>query len=159
MRHALLALAVIAAPAAAQEVADMAPRDGWIVQPTDKDFATLDQAVQDAAGEGGLAVVTRAGPTEVAAERGETIPGNRVIGLFNNDIAVRLLRLSTPAMVEAPLRMYVTENADGMATLSYVIPSVRLAPYVEGSADAEAFEAIAAELDGAFAAVAEAAQE
>ena len=158
IRHAI-ALACLAIPAAAQEVADMAPRDGWVVMPTAKDFATLEADARDAAQAGGMAVVTRAGPTEAAAGRGIEIPGNRVIGLFNNDFAVRMLRLSTPAMIEAPVRLYVTGNADGTATLSYVPPSERFAPYADGAADPDAFAALTAEMDAAFEAVAAAAVE
>jgi hypothetical protein len=43
-----------------------------------------------------------------------------VTGPITNDYAVRVLALSTPAMIEAPIRFYVTENADGTATLSYI---------------------------------------
>ena len=63
-----------------------------------------------------MGVVTQAGPTQAAASRGITIPGNRVIGVFNNDFAVNILALSTAAMIEAPIRFYVTEGADGTAT-------------------------------------------
>lgn len=147
---ALVAL-MFSLPAAAQEVADLVARDGWSVIVTDKKFDTLVEATRAAAAAGKLAVVTMAGPTEAAANRGIDIPGNRVIGLYNNDFAVRVLRLSTAAMIEAPIRMYVTENADGTATLGYKLPSRVLAPYVE---DAPGLEEIGAELDDAFGAVA-----
>ncbi len=153
IRAALVVLA-LALPAAAQDVADIAPRDGWSVTHSTLGFGALVEATRGAAGEGKLAVVTMAGPTEAAAGRGIDIPGNRVIGLFNNDFAVRILRLSTAAMIEAPMRMYVTENADGSASLSYRLPSTVLAPYM---ADAAGLAEIAAELDAAFAAVAVAA--
>ncbi|MDB2407476.1 DUF302 domain-containing protein [Jannaschia sp.] len=152
-KAAALAL-LLALPAAAQEVADLAPRDGWEVLPTDKDFDTLVADTRGAAKAGKLAVVTMAGPTGAAANRGIEIPGNRVLGLFNNDFAVRTLRLSTAAMIEAPIRVYVTENADGTATLSYIRPSQRLAPY---AVEAPGLEAIGVELDAAFASVAAAA--
>lgn len=155
IRTTLLCLA-LASPLAAQEVADMAPRDGWEVIATAQGFEDLVTAVRESARGAGLAVVTQAGPTGAAASRGITIPGNRVIGLYNNDFAVRVLRLSTPAMIEAPIRMYVTENADGTATLSWKRPSTVFAPYI---ADAPGLEAIAAELDAAFDAVASAAAE
>jgi uncharacterized protein (DUF302 family) len=113
----------------ASDVADMAPRDGWVVAPSAKAFDALVEDTRAAAQGAGLAIVTQAGPTGAAAQRGITIPGNRVIGVFNNDFAVRILRLSTAAMIEAPLRLYVTENADGTATLSYKIPSAVFAPY------------------------------
>ena len=153
LRVALASL-LLACPAAAQEVADMAPREGWQVVATEKAFDTLVEDVRAAASAGGLAVVTMAGPTGAAANRGIEIPGNRVIGLFNNDFAVRILRLSTPAMIQAPIRVYVTENADGTATLSYELPSEVLAPYME---EAPELGAIAEELDAAFQAVADAA--
>ena len=153
LRPLALLLSLAAAPLAAQEVADMAPRDGWVVRDVDLSFDAAVDAVRAAAKAAGLGVVTQAGPTKAAAGRGIEIPGNRVIGLYNNDFAVRLLRLSTPAMIEAPMRIYVTEDADGTATVSHVVPSVRLAPYRDDSADRMAFDAIAAELDAAFAVV------
>lgn len=152
--RATILMVLLSTPLGAQEVADMASRDGWSVTPTAKPFDDLVEDARQAAGAGGLAVVTMAGPTEAAVARGIDVPGNRVIGLFNNDYAVRILRLSTPAMIEAPMRVYVTENADGTATLSYRLPSEVLAPYV---ADAPDLEPIGAELDDAFAKVADAA--
>ena len=75
-----------------------------------------------------------------------------MIGVFNNDFAVRVLATSTAAMIEAPIRFYVTENADGTATLSYKLPSTVFAPYLdESGAD---LAALAAELDRHFAAIA-----
>jgi hypothetical protein len=49
-----------------------------------------------------LIVVTQAGPTAAAKKRGITIPGNRVIGVFNNDLARNVLESSTAALIEAP---------------------------------------------------------
>lgn len=131
----------------------LTPREGWAVHQTGK---TYDELVEDtiaAIKAGGLFVVTQAGPTEAAKRRGIEIPGNRVIGAFNNDFAVRTLRLSTAAMIEAPIRFYVTENEDGTATLSYKLPSAVLAPYADegGAGLAE----IGSELDGLFATIAE----
>ncbi|MCA8880196.1 MAG: DUF302 domain-containing protein [Rhodobacteraceae bacterium] len=150
MRHApLLALVLAAAPAAAQTIA---PRDGWAIHASQKSYADLVAAVKAAAPTHGLGVVTEAGPTETARSRGIEIPGNRVIGLFNNDYAVRILDLSTAAMIEAPIRVYVTEAADGTATLAYKTPSFVLAPYADEGGPALA--AIAVQLDTDFAAVA-----
>ena len=128
------------------------PRDGWAVHPTRKPHAQLIEDVKTAARAEGLGVVTEAGPTAAAAARGITIPGNRVIGVFNNDYAVQILGLSTAAMIEAPLRIYVTENPDGTATLSYKLPSSVFAPYSDegGAALAE----LATRLDRHFASIA-----
>ncbi|WP_308915131.1 DUF302 domain-containing protein [Jannaschia sp. LMIT008] len=154
MIRTLALMVATALPAAAQDVADMMPRDGWVVTRTAMPFDGLVAAIRDAAAANGLAVVTQAGPTGAAARRGIAIPGNRVLGLFNNDLAVRLLQASTPAMSEAPMRVYVTENADGTATLSYEPPSVVLAPYASDASDPGTVQAIGADLDAAFTAIA-----
>lgn len=143
-----LALLLFVFPVQAQEVADIAPLPGWQVHPTQYDFETLVERTRAAVSENGMAVVTQAGPTGAAARRGITIPGNRIIGAFNNDFAVRLLQRSTEAMIHAPIRLYVTENADGTASLSYITPTALLAPYADAGDVAEeldmVFDAIAA---------------
>ena len=155
LRLILPVFLLFAVPLAAEEVADLTPRDGWAVHRTDKSFDALVKATLAATKSNGMGVVTQAGPTGMAAKRGITIPGNRVIGIFNNDFAVKILRLSPHAMIEAPVRFYVTENADGTATLSYKRPSEVFAPYAaEGGAD---LAALASDLDARFAAIAAAA--
>ncbi len=129
-------------------MAEMKDRDGWAVIKSEQSHADLVASTRAAIKENGLIVVTQAGPTKAAAARGIVIPGNTVIGAFNNDFAVRLLRRSTPAMIEAPIRFYVTENVDGTATLSYKTPSFVLSPYEEDGVDD-----IAAELDALFSAI------
>ncbi len=152
--YAALVCASAVLPAFAQTIADMAPREGWDVRPSSRSYDDLLEATRAAIAAAGLAVVTEAGPTEAAARRGITIPGNRVIGAFNNHYAIRVLELSTPAMIEAPIRLYVTENADGTATLSWKRPSTVFAPYMD---EAPGLAEIAAELDRAFAGIADAA--
>jgi uncharacterized protein (DUF302 family) len=133
--------------------AEMAPRDGWVVMESAKSFKDLVASVKSAAKSNKMGVVTQAGPTAAAKARGITIPGNRVIGLFNNVYAVRILGLSTAAMIEAPVRVYVTENEDGSATLSYKTPSTVFAPYM---AEAGPELGVAAgELDAIFMAIAQ----
>jgi uncharacterized protein (DUF302 family) len=131
-------------------------RIGWEVHQTKKSYDALLQDLLDAVSAEGLIVVTQAGPTQAAAARGISIPGNRVVGVFNNDYAVRVLTLSTAAMIEAPIRLYVTEGADGTASLSYKKPSHVFAPYLnEGGTQ---LMQIATELDQRFAAIARAAR-
>ncbi|QFT72323.1 DUF302 domain-containing protein [Ruegeria sp. THAF33] len=127
--------------------------DGWAVYPTRKPYAELVDATKAAIKENGLIVVTQAGPTKAAAARGISIPGNRVIGAFNNDYAVRVLETSVHAMIEAPIRFYITENKDGTANLSYKTPSFVFAPYV--SEGGQNLMDIAAELDSTFQSIAE----
>lgn len=136
----------------AQAFEDLAPRKGWEVHRSDYSYADLSERVREAVSSNGLAVVTRAGPTSAAKKRGIEIPGNTVIGAFNNVFAVRILSLSTAAMIEAPVRLYVTENEDGTGTVSYKRPSTVFAPYVDEGG--EALSEAAAELDEIFAAIA-----
>ncbi|WP_336270076.1 DUF302 domain-containing protein [Vreelandella arctica] len=109
------------------------PEEGWTVIASEKNYATLLDDLHQAVSDAGMVVVTEAGPTEAAAQRGETIPGNRVVGVFRNDFAVDIIRESVPAMIEAPLRFYVTEDSADSATLSWKIPSYVFAPYINQS--------------------------
>lgn len=146
-------LSVVFATSAVPASAEIAARPGWQVFDTDMTHADLVQSLLDAvAQESSMGVVTQAGPTETARARGIEIPENRVVGVFGNDFAVRILRLSTAAMIEAPVRFYVTEDADGTATLSWKEPSFVFGPYFdEGGVE---LERIADELDQRFEAIA-----
>lgn len=149
--RALLVLAF--ALTANMALAEMAPREGWVVAKTDKPYEALIDDVRAAVKSNKFGVVTQAGPTKAAKSRGIDIPGNRVIGVFNNRYAVRILALSTAAMIEAPIRIYVTENEDGTATLSYKMPSTVFAPYMpEAGPD---LKLAADELDQAFRTIAD----
>lgn len=140
---------LVAAPLAAETPW---PEQGWEVHATSMPYATLLDRLKAAVEAEGMFVVTQAGPTEAAADRGVEIPGNRVIGVFRNDYAVELLDQNVPAMIEAPMRFYVTEEDDGSATLSWKTPSHVLSPYAEEGGDELA--AIGEELDAVFAAIA-----
>lgn len=109
---------------------------------TPHSFDALLERVERAVDKHGLGVVARASASRGAAARGVKIPGNAVVMVFRNDLAVRLLAASVAAGIEAPLRLYLTENADGTATLSYRLPSALFAPYRHREVDK-----LAAELD------------
>ena len=150
MRALLITLIVmLSLPAGAGSVPE---REGWAVHDTALSYAALLERSRAAIRAEGMYLVTEAGPTEAAARRGETIPGNRVLGVYRNDFAVRAVRLSVAAMIEAPIRLYVTEDADGTATLSYKTPSHVFAPYLDEGG--EALATLADELDAIFAAIA-----
>jgi uncharacterized protein (DUF302 family) len=83
------------------------------------------------------------------------IPGNRIVGVFRNDFARRMLGASVASGIEAPVRFYLTENPDGTATLSYKKPSFVFAPYLDEGKDA--LRSLGGELDNVFAKIAEAA--
>ncbi|MEM1314829.1 MAG: DUF302 domain-containing protein [Pseudomonadota bacterium] len=149
MRLALAALALLTAlPAQADSVA---PKEGWRVIDTSQSYPELLESLRAAVTAEKMGLVTEAGPTEVARNRGEEIPGNRVVGVFRNDFAVRAVRLHPQAMIEAPIRFYVTEDSDGSATLSWKTPSLVFAPYMEAAGPD--LEAMAGELDAIFEAI------
>ena len=143
-------LTILAAPVQALE-----PREGWVIHETGKSYADLVQAVRAAVGAAPINIVTQASASDGARMQGHTIPGNRVFGLYRNDYARRMLDASVAAGIEAPIRLYVTEAADGTATLSYKTPTHVFAPYAdEGGA---ALRELATELDAVFEGVARAA--
>lgn len=129
--------------------AEIAARPGWVVQPTAHSYTALAGRVQSAAKANGLGIVSRASATVGAkALLGMEIAGNMVIGLYHPSFAVRMLDASVAAGIEAPIRMYVTENTDGTATLSYKMPSNVFAPYMDEGG--EALKTLALELDTVF---------
>jgi uncharacterized protein (DUF302 family) len=89
------------------------PREGWFIAESPKPYAELLADLKEAVVAEKMGLVTEAGPTEAAAARGVTIPGNRVVGVFRPDFAIRALQASEAAMIEAPIRFYVTERAGG----------------------------------------------
>ena len=129
--------------------ADEYPDEGVVEIDTQYDFDTLWQRLEGAIEATEMLLVTRASASRGAAGRGIEIPGNGVFGVYRNDFAVRMLDASVPAGIEAPLRIYLTEQPDGTARLTYREPSAVFAPY--GSAD---LDAMAAELDAIFADIA-----
>jgi uncharacterized protein (DUF302 family) len=149
----VLALALTAAATTAA-AADLKPMDGWVVHATPHDYATLVERTDAAVEASPLNVVTRASATVGAEAIGETIPGNMVVGVYAAPFAVRMLEASVQAGIEAPLRLYLTENEDGTATLSYRTASFVFAPYDDGGA---ALDDLAAELDGILESIASAA--
>ncbi len=119
-----------------------APYSGTEVRKTALAFDELRSRLEAAIEKNGMRIVNTASASAAAKIRGVTIPGNAVLGVFRPDFAVRMLAASVPAGIEAPLRFYLTENADGTATLTYRMPSAVFAPY--GSA---ALDTMAGELD------------
>ncbi|MEQ9449036.1 MAG: DUF302 domain-containing protein, partial [Rhodospirillaceae bacterium] len=116
------------------------PYPGTQVIKTPFGFKTLHQRLEAAVEKNKVFVVTRASASAGAKGRGITIPGNLVIGVYRNDFAVRMLKASVPAGIEAPLRFYLTENADKTATLTYRQPSAVFKPYDSKDLDALASE-------------------
>ncbi len=131
------------------------PRAGWSVIDTKLSFSALVERLEAAVKAEKMGLVTAASASDAAKAAGFTIPGNRIVGVYRNDFARRMLAASVPAGIEAPIRFYVTENPDGTATLSYKTPSTVFAPYLDEGKDA--LKSLAGELDAIFARIAVAA--
>ena len=152
-RFALFALSfvVLTASVAFADLAD--DHEGWNVRVTTKSYTELVEDVRAAVRAAPIAIVTQASASDGARMQGLEIPGNRVFGLFRNDYARRMLAASVAAGIEAPIRLYVTENDDGSASLSYKTPSAVFSPYMGDGGTA--LSELAQELDAVFLNIAE----
>ena len=101
----MAALMLAAAPAALAD--NPAPHPGTRIIKTAFSYQKLIERLAAAVRRNRLGVVTRASATLGAKSLGITIPGNMVIGVFAPRFAVRMLRASVPAGIEAPLRFYI----------------------------------------------------
>lgn len=113
------------APAAAQH-----PTRGEVTTVAVKrPFAAAAEDLKAAITANGMGLVCHANAQAGAASRGVKIKGNQVLMVFRPDFAIRMLAASVEAGFEAPIRIYITENDDGTATIRYVKPSVAFKPY------------------------------
>ncbi|CTQ54465.1 hypothetical protein LP7551_02998 [Roseibium album] len=130
----------------------LSEREGWQIVSTPKAYGELVDDLKAAIKAEKMLLVTQASASAGAKGRGLTIPGNRIIGVYRNDYALRMLEASVAAGIEAPIRFYVTENSDGTATLSWKTPSFVFSPYMDEGG--EALAGLAAELDDVFSTIA-----
>ena len=139
---------IVAALLAAGAVLAGAPafaQDGRITAVSRAPFQKVVEALEQAVAEQKMALVCRANAQSGAAARGVKIKGNQVLMVFRNDFAVRLLAADPAAGFEAPVRIYLYENPDGTAALTYLPPSSVFASYAHPEV-----KKVAAELDPIF---------
>jgi uncharacterized protein (DUF302 family) len=147
MRRELLrvvAALVLVAGSGAASAQDSSPA-GTVSFRTQHPFDALQGRLEKAIADNKMGLVAQASASRGAAARGVKIPGNAVLMVFRNDYAVRMLAASVPAGIEAPIRIYLTENSDGTASVTYRRPSALFAPYRSAELDA-----MARELDPVF---------
>ena len=109
-------------------------------------FAQVEKGLTQAIRNNKMGLVCKASATSGAASLGIKIKENRVFGIFHPKYAVRMLKASVAAGIEAPIRVYLYENSDGSATVTYKKPSDVFRPY-----DSVDLDTMAAELDIIFA--------
>lgn len=145
-RAVLMTLAFIPVGAIAD---NPTPYPGTQVVKTTHSYETLVQRLEDAVKKNKMGIVARASATLGAKKIGVSIAGNMVVMVYHPKYAVRMLKASVPAGIEAPIRYYITENADGTATLTYRTPSSVFNPYQNAELDE-----MAKELDDIFESIA-----
>jgi uncharacterized protein (DUF302 family) len=118
------------------------PYSGTQIVETQKPFAEYLNALRSAVRANKMGIVAEACATCGAAKIGVTILGNQVVMIYHPRFAVRMLKASEASGIEAPLRLYVTEQSDGTARLTYRLPSHTFAPY-----EVPELDAMGAELD------------
>ncbi len=119
-----------------------APYSGMRSVETNRPFAGCVARLKEAVRANRMGIVAHACATCGAKAIGVTIPGNHVVMIFHPRFAVRMLKASIAAGIEAPLRLYLTENADGTARLTYRLPS-----HTFGAYQVPALDAMAKDLD------------
>ena len=112
--------AILALPVRAQ---NPYPYSGTIVIETGQPYGAFLKRLTAAITPNKMGIVGNACATCGAKSIGVTIPGNRVMMIFNPHFAVRMLKASVASGIEAPLRLYITEQPDGKARLTYRLPS------------------------------------
>ncbi len=127
-------------------------RAGWITHETSIPYKMLYPRLKAAIKKNKMGHITTASASAGAKGRGLTIPGNRVVGVYNNFFAVRMLEASIAAGMEAPIRFYLTERSDDGSNLTYKIPTFAFTPYFEEGG--QPLKDMAVELDEIFAKIA-----
>ncbi len=122
------------------------PYSGTKIVDTDQPFDAFIKKLTAAIKANKMGLVGNACATCGAKNIGVTIPGNRVMMIFNPHFAVRMLKASEASGIEAPLRLYITEQPNGTARLTYRLPS-----HIFGAYKVPALDEMAKELDVIFA--------
>ncbi len=130
------------APAGDVLAKDSSPHSGFQVIETKRAFDDFTASLTASIKKNKMGLVAQACANCGAKSIGVTIPGNRVFMIFRPDFAVRMLEASEAAGIEAPIRLYVTEQPDGAARLSYRLPS-----HTFGDYQIAALDELGAELD------------
>lgn len=149
MKSIIAALALLAMFAPPVNAQNTAPYSGMVTVETGKPFKSFVKAVKPAIKQHKFGIIGIAcANCAIKNVYKKTVPGNRVFFFFAPRFAIRMLAASTAAGIEAPIRIYATENPDGSAKVTYRLPS-----HVFGAYEVDALTAMGKELDGAVEAI------
>jgi uncharacterized protein (DUF302 family) len=121
---------------------------GYVVVRSAKSITALETDLKAAIDQKGMNLVNRASASDGARNRGVSIRGDVVIGVYRNDFAIRMLAANVDAGLEAPIRLHLVEEPDGTSSIRYRVPSAVFAPYGGGD-----LQALGVELDAMLAAI------
>src|SRR5258708_35502930 len=96
-------LALLSSSGAPAAHADEGALPGIRVMATKATFTEAIGRLEGSIAANEMLLVAKASASAGAAARGIAIPGNAVLLVFRNDYAVRMLKASVPAGIEAPL--------------------------------------------------------
>ena len=88
-------------------------------------LATLRQAIEEA----GMKVLQEIDPQKALASFGHVIDGSRLVFFFHPNLVIRLLQTDWTAIIEAPLKLAVTELPNGTTSLRMADPAAAFARY------------------------------
>lgn len=142
MKAVVASLALLVLLATPGRAENPAPYTGMVTVETGKPFKSFVKAVRPALKQHKFNIVGVACGSCAVKSVGKTIPGNRVFFFFAPRYAARMLAASTAAGIEAPIRLYVTENPDATARVTYRLPS-----HVFGAYEVPALTVMGKELD------------
>lgn len=100
MHRILLAVTAMSIALSGAAAGTVTVRDGWVVIDTRQSFPTLVERLEAAVKAEKIGLVTSASASEGAKAAGIAIPDNRVVGVFRNDFARRMLSASVSAGIE-----------------------------------------------------------
>lgn len=130
MLKKLIAAAVVACAMTAVARAEVStPHSGMQVVQTSIPFNQYSTKLQAAVRKHGMTLVGVGCASCGARSLGVIVPGNRVFMIFNRYFATQVLKASTAASIEAPIRLLVTENSVGHAVVTYRLPSHTFGEY------------------------------
>ena len=118
MRHLALALALLATPAAAQEMIDV-PTDKTVPEATDALVAAIEGA--------GAMVVAVVDHQANAEGTGLELPPIRKVIFGNPQVGTPIMQADPRAAILLPQMVIVWEDADGQVQLSYLDPDAAFA--------------------------------
>lgn len=144
MRVVVAVAALLLFVCTAARAENATPYSGTRILETGKPFLPYVDALKKSIRDNKMVLIGLACATCGAKAIGEAVAGNRVFLFFNPHYAVRMLRASEAAGIEAPIRIYVTETSEAKARVTYRLPS-----HTFGAYEVEALETLGTDLDKA----------